>query len=118
MLKATPRERLKTAFETANQLGIPQLLDVNDMCNENINLRPDEKCIMTYVSEFPLAFLDLQNHPIEDSKSKEDTIALQKKQEEIERKEALLREENNRLNAEKENLQKEIEAKGISFLNI
>ena len=58
--KAEPRARLNAAFEAAEKIGIPKLLDVEDMVKEDENARPDEKCVMTYVSEFPLAFLAAQ----------------------------------------------------------
>jgi hypothetical protein len=42
-----------------DHLGIPQVIDPRDMVNPDPNLRPDEQCIMTYLSEFPRAFLNL-----------------------------------------------------------
>jgi len=48
---------LAKAFEVAEkQLGIPQLIDVIDMLNVDVEKRPDEQCVVTYVSEFPRAF--------------------------------------------------------------
>lgn len=56
--KATPLDRLQTAFDVAErELGIPKLLDPQDMVNEDVALRPDEKCLMTYISEFPIALI-------------------------------------------------------------
>lgn len=49
---------LEKAFQIAEEhLGIHQLIDAADMVNPDPALRPDEQCIMTYVSEFPRAFL-------------------------------------------------------------
>jgi len=42
------KENLETAFAAAEKLGIPRLLDVEDLMVE----RPDERSVMTYVSEF------------------------------------------------------------------
>ncbi|KAI8968324.1 hypothetical protein BDF20DRAFT_828153, partial [Mycotypha africana] len=41
------------AFEAAKKLGIPQLLDVEDVCDIE---KPDEKSVMTYVAEYFHAF--------------------------------------------------------------
>ena len=38
-------------------LGIQPMLDPLDMCNPNPEARPDEQCIITYLSQFPKAFL-------------------------------------------------------------
>ena len=51
-------DRFKLAFETAEkEFGIPQLLDPLDLVNPDPFARPDEKCLMTYISEFPLALI-------------------------------------------------------------
>jgi len=42
------KENLETAFAAAEKLGIPRLLDVADLLVE----RPDERSVMTYVSEY------------------------------------------------------------------
>jgi hypothetical protein len=42
------RENLETAFAAAEKLGIARLLDIEDMLVD----RPDERSVMTYVSEF------------------------------------------------------------------
>lgn len=50
---------LTKAFQLAeDHMGIPQVIDPKDMVNPDPNLRPDEQCIMTYLSEFPRAFLN------------------------------------------------------------
>jgi len=55
--KSNVEENLTKAFEIAEKyLEIPQLIDVVDMLNVDIERRPDEQCIVTYVSEFPRAF--------------------------------------------------------------
>jgi hypothetical protein len=41
------------AFEAAKKLNIPQLLDVEDVCDIS---KPDEKSVMTYVAEYFHAF--------------------------------------------------------------
>ena len=57
-IKDTPKNNLEKAFLAAEKLGIPRMLDTEDMINPQFSLRPDEKCIMTYVSEFPVAFVE------------------------------------------------------------
>jgi hypothetical protein len=41
------------------KLGIEPMLDAADMCNPNPEARPDEQCIITYLSQFPKAFLSI-----------------------------------------------------------
>jgi len=49
-----PRESLKTAFEIAEKhLGIPQLLDVDDMLDSP---KPDERAVILYLSQYYHAF--------------------------------------------------------------
>ena len=51
---ASSSSNLSLAFKIAEQhLGIPQLLDVEDVCGTK---RPDERSIMTYVAQFFHAF--------------------------------------------------------------
>ena len=45
---ASNRTRLETAFRIAEELGVPRLLDPEDVDVP----RPDEKSIMTYVAQF------------------------------------------------------------------
>ena len=53
-----PVDRLNLAFTVADkEFGIPQLLDAADLVNPDVDARADEKCLMTYLSEFPLAHL-------------------------------------------------------------
>jgi len=53
-----PRENLQYAFQMIEEhLGIPQMLSPEDMVLPDLASRPDEQCIMTYLSQFPEAFL-------------------------------------------------------------
>jgi actinin alpha len=47
--KDNPRENLKLAFDVAEGLGIPRLLEIEDLLDV---ARPDERSVMTYVSEY------------------------------------------------------------------
>mmetsp|Transcript_88 Transcript_88/g.245 ORF Transcript_88/g.245 Transcript_88/m.245 type:complete len:775 (-) Transcript_88:45-2369(-) len=50
------RGRLAAAFAAAEKhLGVLQLLDPEDLLAEDPALRPDDQCLLTYVSEFPAA---------------------------------------------------------------
>lgn len=52
------KENMTAAFRIAEEkMGIPQLLDVDDFLADP-DSRPDENCVMTYLSEFPRAFLE------------------------------------------------------------
>jgi hypothetical protein len=49
------RKNIETAFRIAEEeLGIPRLLDVDDLMVD----RPDERSVMTYVSEYFHKFAD------------------------------------------------------------
>lgn len=51
------RANLELAFELAeSMLKIAPLLDARDMCAQDSMQRPDDVCVLTYVSEFPPAF--------------------------------------------------------------
>jgi len=57
--KENPAQNLELAFSIAeNQLGIPRLLDIEDILNVP---RPDERSVMTYVSEYFHCFASLGN---------------------------------------------------------
>lgn len=57
-----PSDNLELAFTMAhNEFSIPRLLEVTDVLTD----RPDERCIMTYVSEFAYKF-DILGKPVED----------------------------------------------------
>jgi hypothetical protein len=87
---------LELAFDLAEKhLDIPRLLDPADICAQDVNAKPDEQCFMTYLSEFPLAFLAHQ----EQAASKESEEAKRKKEEEEARRKA---EEEARRKAEEE----------------
>ncbi|KAF9779654.1 actinin-like protein [Thelephora terrestris] len=52
--KANRHENTRLAFQVAAEhLGIPQLFEVEDLCDSN---RPDERSVMTYVASFFHAF--------------------------------------------------------------
>jgi len=54
--KADAEKNLELAFDVAEKLGIPKLLDVSDLLNV---ARPDERSVMTYVSEYFLCFASM-----------------------------------------------------------
>lgn len=57
-----PPDNLELAFTMAEkEFGIARLLDVNDI----LTAKPDERCIMTYVSEYAYKF-DILGKPVED----------------------------------------------------
>jgi hypothetical protein len=50
------RQRLERGMELAeHHLGVLPLLDVNDILADDPAQRPDERCVLTYVSEWPAA---------------------------------------------------------------
>ena len=56
--KSDPHACTRTAFEIADQhLGIPQLLDVEDLCDR---AKPDERSVMTYVAQYFHAFSSME----------------------------------------------------------
>jgi len=78
---ADKKGNLKKAFELADKhLEIPPFLDVEDILSDNI---PDEQCFITYLSEFPLAFLNKAAH---DSVKEKDEEAKRKAREDEERR--------------------------------
>ena len=73
------------AFSLAEKhFDIPALLDVVDVLNPDKQCRPDEQCFITYLSEFPVAWLqnndekrmkekdELVNKLVEEAKKKEE----------------------------------------------
>ena len=55
--KSDHRGNMKLAFELAKSIGIPDLLDVEDVCDV---ARPDEKSLMTYIAYWFHAFSQLE----------------------------------------------------------
>lgn len=56
--KDDPHACTQTAFEVAQEhLGIPQLLDVEDICDVK---KPDERSVMTYVAQYFHAFSSME----------------------------------------------------------
>ncbi|RDK39131.1 alpha-actinin, sarcomeric [Aspergillus phoenicis ATCC 13157] len=56
--KKDHRGNMKLAFDiAANEIGIPDLLDVDDVCDQ---ARPDEKSLMTYIAYWFHAFSQLE----------------------------------------------------------
>lgn len=99
---------LELAFELAEKhLDIPRLLDPADICADDEMSRPDEQCFMTYLSEFPIAFLAGKEKA--DDRAAIEAEAKRKAQEEEERK----RLEAERLRAEEERLRAEAEKKRL-----
>jgi len=55
---ANAKENLRLAFDLAEKhFDIPQLLDPEDICADDVLSKPDEQCFMTYLSAFPVALL-------------------------------------------------------------
>ncbi|KAL6068602.1 Alpha-actinin-4 [Balamuthia mandrillaris] len=81
-----PKENLELAFRLAEEkLDIPRLLDPEDILAEDALSRPDEQCFMTYLSQFPIAFLS-------QGEKKHDAEAEKRKLEEEESKRRALEE--------------------------
>eukprot|EP01104_Vermistella_antarctica_P002470 TRINITY_DN12710_c0_g1_i1.p2 TRINITY_DN12710_c0_g1~~TRINITY_DN12710_c0_g1_i1.p2 ORF type:complete len:535 (+),score=185.87 TRINITY_DN12710_c0_g1_i1:60-1607(+) len=78
------------AFEIAeSKMGVPMLIDPADLAHEDSDYRPDDKVIMTYVSEFPRAFLDKvehQSHLDDKRRKREEEERLAREREEEERR--------------------------------
>lgn len=75
--KENPKDNLTLAFTLAEEkLGIPPFLDVEDMTNPSA--KPDERGIMTYLAQFPIAFINLKGE------QKADTAFVDKMEEELE----------------------------------
>lgn len=56
-----PAHNLNVAFDIAERfMGIEKMLDPQDFCSPDPANRPDEQCIITYLSHFPVAFLKRQ----------------------------------------------------------
>ncbi len=56
--KDDPHACTRTAFQIAEEhLGIPQLLDVEDLCDRP---KPDERSVMTYVAQYFHAFSSME----------------------------------------------------------
>jgi C2 domain/Calponin homology (CH) domain len=54
---ARAEDNLRLAFALANRhMGVPILIDPADMVHPDPSCRPDEHCIVTYLSQFPAAF--------------------------------------------------------------
>lgn len=57
--KSDPHACTRLAFEVAqNSLDIPQLLDVEDLCDAK---KPDERSVMTYVAQYFHAFSSMEH---------------------------------------------------------
>jgi len=82
---ANKKENLALAFSLAEKnLDIPQFLDVDDVLNpEN---QPDEQCFITYLSEFPLAFLHKAAKDLESGEARRKEEEARRKEEEERRK--------------------------------
>jgi len=87
---ANAKENLKLAFELAEKhFDIPQLLDPDDICADDVLSKPDEQCFMTYLSAFPVAALQRASTDRSAELArlqKEEQEALQRAKEEAERK--------------------------------
>ena len=94
----TVRQRLERGMELAeHHLGVLPLLDVNDILADDPAQRPDERCILTYVSEWPAAHkLKLSNKSAQSEM--EDALAKLKAEHEAAERAAALEEK--RLRAE------------------
>jgi len=110
---ANAKENLRLAFDLAEKhFDIPQLLDPDDICADDVLSKPDEQCFMTYLSAFPVALLQRKSTDRSaelDKLKKEEEEARRRAEEEAARKirEA---EEAARRQAEEEARKREAEA--------
>ena len=64
MRTVAPYQRLQYAFDVIEKnLLIEKMVFAEDICNNDPSQRPDEQCILTYLSHFPAAFLKLRQTP-------------------------------------------------------
>jgi len=78
------KENLTLAFALAEkELDIPQFLDPEDILSDN---QPDEQCFITYLSEFPLAFLHKASKDLASGEAKRREEELRRKEEEERRR--------------------------------
>jgi len=99
--KDNKKENLIKAFQLAEKhLDIPSLLDPEDIVQTDEDLIPDEQCFITYLSQFPVAFLGKQGKDLEKEKQEAERLRLEA--------EAKRREEE-RLRAEEEKRRREEE---------
>jgi len=105
-LKPEDKEgNLELAFSLAEKhLGIPRLLDPEDIVAENQDSRPDEQCFITYLSEFPLAFLHKAETSVAVNKEEEE----RRKVEELERERKRREDEERRRKEDDEKKRREI----------
>jgi len=98
---------LQKAFKIAEEkMGIPALIEAEDVVQDDRNLIPNEQCFITYISQFPVAFLDKVTHDKDleaDQKVKDAERKLREEEEERRR----LEEERRRLEEERRRLEDE-----------
>jgi len=81
------KARAQLALDLANKhLGILPLLDADDMVSTDPDERPDEQCLLTYVSEFPPAFKALKGNIDREAEYKSMVEQMRTEHEEQERK--------------------------------
>jgi len=101
---ADKKANLHRAFKIAEEkMGIPALMEAEDIVQEDPNLIPNEQCFITYISQFPVAFLD--------KVAKDKDAEADKKVKEAERK--LREEEEARRRLEEERRREEEERKRV-----
>ena len=82
------------------QLDIPRLLDPEDVTNPDPQCRPDEQCFMTYLSEFPIAWLQKKQEIDVQIKEKEANVTKLLEEAKRAEEEAKRREEETKIMAE------------------